>query len=147
MFTVFPNRIETRVSIYNELSKKKQVQSVPIAALCLYNIQRENLVFKNSLCSCHEIKWSCEIYIYPGKLVCCFYTRKVKSTKYILRAPRPKKVSFWITVLRLTLYVVELYYNVIDILIKYINWFPNEQLRDLWELCWQIKLSEQQVDS
>ena len=29
---------------------KNQVQSVPIAALCPYNIQRENLVFKNSLC-------------------------------------------------------------------------------------------------
>ena len=27
--------------------KKNRYQSVPIAALCLYNIQRENLVFKN----------------------------------------------------------------------------------------------------
>ena len=35
---------------YNELSQKTRFQSVPIAALCLYNIQRENLVFKNSLC-------------------------------------------------------------------------------------------------
>ena len=34
---------------------KKQVQSVPIAALCLYNIQRENLVFKNSLCMYDKI--------------------------------------------------------------------------------------------
>ena len=34
---------------YNELSQKNRFQSVPIAALCLYNIQRENLVFKNSL--------------------------------------------------------------------------------------------------
>ena len=35
---------------YNELSQKTSFQSVPIAALCLYNIQRKNLVFKNSLC-------------------------------------------------------------------------------------------------
>ena len=35
---------------YNELSKKNRFQSVPIAALCLYNIQRENLVLKKSLC-------------------------------------------------------------------------------------------------
>ena len=35
---------------YNELSQKTRFQSVPIAALCLYNIQCENLVFKNSLC-------------------------------------------------------------------------------------------------
>ena len=40
----------TLVVIYNELSKKTRFQSVPIAALCLINIQRENLVFKNSLC-------------------------------------------------------------------------------------------------
>ena len=32
--------------------KKNKFQSVPITALCLYNIQRENLVFKNSLCIC-----------------------------------------------------------------------------------------------
>ena len=31
--------------LYNELSHKTRFQSVPIAALCLYNIQRENLVF------------------------------------------------------------------------------------------------------
>ena len=36
--------------LYNELSQKNRFQSVPIVALCLYNIQRENLVFKNSLC-------------------------------------------------------------------------------------------------
>ena len=41
---------------YNELSQKTMFQSVPIAALCLYNIQRENLVFKNSL----NIKKNCE---------------------------------------------------------------------------------------
>ena len=35
---------------YNELSQKTRFQFVPIAALC--NIQREKLVFKNSLCSC-----------------------------------------------------------------------------------------------
>ena len=29
--------------------KKIRFQSVPITALCLYNIQHENLVFKNSL--------------------------------------------------------------------------------------------------
>ena len=29
---------------------KTRFQSVLIAALCLYNIQRENLVFKKSLC-------------------------------------------------------------------------------------------------
>ena len=33
--------------------KKNRFQSVPIVALCLYNIQRENLVFKNSLCIYH----------------------------------------------------------------------------------------------
>ena len=31
--------------------KKYRFQFVPIAALCLHIIQRENLVFKNSLCS------------------------------------------------------------------------------------------------
>ena len=31
--------------IHNELSQKTRFQSVPIAALCLYNIQRENLFF------------------------------------------------------------------------------------------------------
>ena len=35
---------------YNELSQKIRFQSEPIATLCLYNIQRENLVFKDSLC-------------------------------------------------------------------------------------------------
>ena len=33
---------------YNELSQKTRFQFVPIAALCLYNIQSENLVFKKS---------------------------------------------------------------------------------------------------
>ena len=37
---------------YNELSQKTRFQSVPIAALCLYNIQRKNLVFKKSLGTC-----------------------------------------------------------------------------------------------
>ena len=37
-------------SSFNELSQKTRFQSVPIPALCLYNIQRENLVLKNSLC-------------------------------------------------------------------------------------------------
>ena len=32
-----------------ELSQKTRFQSVRIAALCLYNIQLENLVFKKSL--------------------------------------------------------------------------------------------------
>ena len=36
---------------YSELSQKTRVQSVPIAALRLYYIQRENLVLKKSLCS------------------------------------------------------------------------------------------------
>jgi len=35
---------------YNALSQKARFQSVPNAALYLYNIQRENMVFKNSLC-------------------------------------------------------------------------------------------------
>ena len=35
---------------YNELSQNTRFQYVPIAALCLYDIQRENLVFKKSLC-------------------------------------------------------------------------------------------------
>ena len=34
--------------------KKTRFQSVPIAALCLYNIQRKNLIFKNSLCTTWE---------------------------------------------------------------------------------------------
>ena len=37
---------------YNELSPKNRFQSLPIAALRRYNIQRENLVFKKSLCTC-----------------------------------------------------------------------------------------------
>ena len=47
-------------------TKKNRFQSVPIAALCLYNIQRENLAFKNSLCM-DDMKWkiySLCIYIY-----------------------------------------------------------------------------------
>ena len=39
--------------LYNELSQKTRFQSVPIAALCLYNIQRENLAFKNYICTLH----------------------------------------------------------------------------------------------
>ena len=35
---------------FYELSQKTRFQSVLIAALRLYNIQRENLVFKKSLC-------------------------------------------------------------------------------------------------
>ena len=31
--------------------KKNRFQSVPVAALCLYNIQREDLVFKTFLCT------------------------------------------------------------------------------------------------
>ena len=31
--------------LYNELSQKTRFQTVPIAELCLYNIQHENLVF------------------------------------------------------------------------------------------------------
>ena len=38
------------MNAYNELSQKNRFRSVPIAALCLHNIQRENLVFENSLC-------------------------------------------------------------------------------------------------
>ena len=34
------------VCTYNELSQKTRFPSVPIAALCLYNIQRDNLVLK-----------------------------------------------------------------------------------------------------
>ena len=34
---------------YNELSQKTRFQSARIAALCLHNIQRENLVFIKSL--------------------------------------------------------------------------------------------------
>ena len=34
---------------YKELPQKTRLQSIPIAALCLYNIQHENLVFKKSL--------------------------------------------------------------------------------------------------
>ena len=36
---------------YNELSQKNRFQPVRVAALCLYNIQRENLVVKKSLSS------------------------------------------------------------------------------------------------
>ena len=41
-----------RFCYYNELSQKTRSQSVRMAALCLYNIQRENLVFKKSLGIC-----------------------------------------------------------------------------------------------
>ena len=44
---------------YMELSQKKQVSSVAIAALCLYSIQRENLVFKKALCMYDKTK--CQI--------------------------------------------------------------------------------------
>ena len=40
-----------KYSAYIRLSHKTRFQSEPIAALCLYNIQHENLVFKNSLCT------------------------------------------------------------------------------------------------
>ena len=36
--------------------KKTRFQSDPIAALCLYNIQRENLVIKNSLCIISDLQ-------------------------------------------------------------------------------------------
>ena len=36
---------------YNELSQKTRFQPVQIAALCVYNITRENPGFKNSLCT------------------------------------------------------------------------------------------------
>ena len=42
--------VEKKVLWYNELSHKNRFQSVPIAVLCLYKIQRENLVFKKFLC-------------------------------------------------------------------------------------------------
>ena len=43
--------ITTTVIYVQWIITKNRFQSVPIAALCLYNIQRENLVFRNSLCS------------------------------------------------------------------------------------------------
>ena len=47
------NKIKTNVfySVSSTMNypKKPRFQSVRIAALCLYNIQRENLVFKKSL--------------------------------------------------------------------------------------------------
>ena len=42
--------LSTVLIISNELSQKTRFQSVQIAALWLYNIQRESLVFKKSLC-------------------------------------------------------------------------------------------------
>ena len=42
-------RVQVKPWRYNELSQKNRFQSVRITALCLYNIQRENLVFKKSL--------------------------------------------------------------------------------------------------
>ena len=42
------SHIKSKSLSSNELSQKTRCQSVPIAALCLYNIQRE---FKNFLCS------------------------------------------------------------------------------------------------
>ena len=42
--------IQKKLLCYNKLSQKTRFQSVPIAALRLYDIQRENLVFKKSLC-------------------------------------------------------------------------------------------------
>ena len=54
-----PRKIATSI-IYNELSQKTRFQSAPIAALCLYNIQGENLVFKKSLCICHQYNIKCD---------------------------------------------------------------------------------------
>ena len=60
---------------YNELSQKNRFQSVPIAAFCLYNIQRENLVFKNSLCIRIRFSWiniyqvlSCNLFLIKLKV-------------------------------------------------------------------------------
>ena len=39
------NHIFFLVERYNELSQKNRFQSVPFGALCLYNIQCENLTF------------------------------------------------------------------------------------------------------
>ena len=42
--------VKFSIKTYNELSQKTRFQSVPTTALCLYNIQRENLDFKKSPC-------------------------------------------------------------------------------------------------
>ena len=54
--SIFSMEIVGMNSSYNELSLKTRFQSVPIAALCLYNIQRESLVFKYSVCTCQMIR-------------------------------------------------------------------------------------------
>ena len=45
---------------------KNRFQCVPIAALRLYNIQRENLVFEKSLCKRHS--WRKTMYLGPAYL-------------------------------------------------------------------------------
>ena len=41
---------DAQVNIMNYPPKKNRFQSVPIASLRLYNVERENLVLKKSLC-------------------------------------------------------------------------------------------------
>ena len=55
--------------------KKNRFQSVPIAALCLYRIQRENLVYKNSLCTSH--------FIMPCRLPDSVHWKTVRNYKTV----------------------------------------------------------------
>ena len=60
-----------------ELSQKTRFQSIPIAVLCLYDIQRENLVFKKfSLCLAkvfHDLFLLIDIYILHAILFLFFF--------------------------------------------------------------------------
>ena len=61
--------------MYNELSQKNRFQSVPIPALCLYNIvERENLVFKNlSVSSCDLCYGYFNLKIGQAVKICTFF--------------------------------------------------------------------------
>ena len=68
--------------------KKNRFQSVQIAARCLYNIQRENLVFKNSLCICTNM----QLYILLYCVCKSFLSVKPHTSFHKRQSPsRPQK--------------------------------------------------------
>ena len=75
------NKLEKK-STYNELFQKARFQSVPIAALCLYNIQRENLVFKNL----SVLRIGPDCCNQPGFLTRSFDPEMCKAQNFICKA-------------------------------------------------------------
>ena len=79
---------------FNELSQKNRFKSVRIAALCLFNIQRENLDFKKSLSTIQIVKFSfcflsktdysaeIGIIIHRGKTFLFFFWKQSKDLKF-----------------------------------------------------------------